>query len=149
MATILSFTHSSPGIPLTLIPDFIVQIEACEHLADALEQIDDPAQYLLLCEKLHACLAQLQPTLFEPIPANLTDSFTADTLPVDFPRFEPDCTDLCRYSMTLTQILAGNGLSSETQRQTEGLLYELISFLAAEMKAPRWLRTADGLQMIM
>ncbi len=28
------------------------------------------------------------------------------------------------------------------------LLYELINYFAAEMEAPRWLRTADGVKFI-
>lgn len=28
------------------------------------------------------------------------------------------------------------------------LLYDLVNYFAAEMKAPRWLRTADGVKFI-
>jgi hypothetical protein len=44
--------------------------------------------------------------------------------------------------------LAGQGFSSETEKFLNWLLYDLINYFAAEMKAPRWIRTADGVKFI-
>lgn len=93
------------------------------------------------------CL-QLQPGLLDSIPTHLIESLTVDTIPADYPRFEPECTELCRYCLALTQTLAGQGITSETGKQLSGLLYDLTNLFAAEMKAPRWLRTAEGLKLL-
>lgn len=78
----------------------------------------------------------------------LVESLTVDTLPATTPRFEPECTELCRYCLAITQTLSGLGFASETEKHLSCLLYELINYFAAEMKAPRWLRTADGVKFI-
>lgn len=103
---------------------------------------------MALCARLNACLTLLQPTLLDPVPPHLIESLTVDTLPANSPRFEPECTELCRYCLALTQTLAGQGFYSEMEKHLSGLLYELISYFAAEMKAPRWLRTSEGVKFI-
>lgn len=60
----------------------------------------------------------------------------------------PECTELCHYCIALTQTLSGLGFASETEKHLSWLLYELINYFAAEMKAPRWLRTAGGVKFI-
>ncbi|VEB00334.1 Uncharacterised protein [Klebsiella pneumoniae] len=46
-------------------------------------------------------------------------------------------------------MLAGQSfLLSEMEKYLSCLLYELIKYFAAEMIAPRWLRTADGVKFI-
>ncbi|MFK56760.1 hypothetical protein EEM01_11575 [Salmonella enterica] len=69
-------------------------------------------------------------------------------LALNSPQFGPECTELCNYCLALTQTLAGQGFSSETEKFLSWLLYDLINYFAAEMKAPRWLRTADGVKFI-
>lgn len=39
-------------------------------------------------------------------------------------------------------------LYSEMEKYLSCLLYELIKYFAAEMIAPRWIRTADGVKFI-
>ena len=48
----------------------------------------------------------------------------------------------------LTQTLAEQGFSSEKEKQLSYLLYDLINYFTAEMKALRWLRTADCVKFI-
>ncbi|ELQ9113221.1 hypothetical protein R3B73_000713, partial [Salmonella enterica] len=48
----------------------------------------------------------------------------------------------------ITQTLSGLGFASETEKYLSWLLYDLINYFVAEMKAPRWLRTADGVKFI-
>ncbi|TKV13659.1 hypothetical protein FDX19_01945, partial [Citrobacter sp. wls619] len=79
----------------------------------------------------------LQPTLLEPVPPHLIESLTVDTLPASPPQFGPECTELCSYCLALTQTLAGQGFSSETEKFLSWLLFDLVSYFAAEMKAPR------------
>lgn len=103
---------------------------------------------MALCGRLNSALAPLQPTLLDPIPPHLVESLTVDTLPVNPPEFGPECTELCSYCLALTQTLAEQGFSSEKEKQLSYLLHDLINYFAAEMKAPRWLRTADGVKFI-
>lgn len=120
----------------------------CEHFAQPLTEDDDPTLKMALCGRLNACLILLQPGLLDPIPAHLIESLTVDTVPADYPRFEPECTRLCGYCLALTETLAGQGFASDAEKQLGWLLYELINLFAEEMKAPRWLRTAEGLKLI-
>ncbi|VEC01336.1 Uncharacterised protein [Cedecea lapagei] len=148
MATTLAQTHPLLAFPFNAAMDFTVYAEHCENFAETLIENDDPALKMALCGRLHACLTLLQPRLLDPIPAHLMKSLTVDTLPASSPRFEPDCTDLCCHCLALTQTLVGQGFSTETEKQLSYLLYDLINYFAAEMKAPRWLRSADGVKFI-
>ncbi len=103
---------------------------------------------MALCGRINACLTLLQPTLLEPVPPHLVESLTVDVVPAESPRFGPECTELCNYCLALTQTLAGQGFSSETEKYLSWLLYDLINYFAAEMTAPRWLRTPDGVKFI-
>ncbi|HCM1976869.1 TPA: hypothetical protein N3A47_002258 [Salmonella enterica subsp. houtenae serovar 47:z36:-] len=55
-------------------------------------------------------------TLLEPVPPHLVESLTVDTLPVSSPHFDPECTELCRYCLALTQTLSVPGFAAETEK---------------------------------
>lgn len=148
MATIPTETHPLLAIPFNNATDFTVLADHCENFAETLIESNDPTLKMALCGRLNACLTLLQPTLSEPIPPHLIESLTVDNLPANSPHFEPECTELRRYCLALTQTLAGQGFYSEMEKHLSGLLYELIHYFAAEMKAPRWLRTADVVRFI-
>ncbi|EJH1735995.1 hypothetical protein NCT62_002588 [Escherichia coli] len=148
MATIPNQTHPLLAIPFNAATDFTVLADHCENFAETLIESNDPTLKMALCGRLNACLMLLQPTLLEPVPPHLVESLTVDTLPVSYPRFEPECTELCHYCIALTQTLSGLGFASETEKHLSWLLYDLINYFAAEMKAPRWLRNADGVKFI-
>lgn len=142
----------SPGellsVSFNAATDFTVLAGHCENFAETLIESNDLTLKMALCGRLNACLSLLQPTLLEPVPPHLIESLTVDALPANSPRFEPECTELCRYCLSLTQMLAGQGFYSEMEKHLSGLLYELINYFAAEMKAPRWLRTSEGVKFI-
>lgn len=138
MATILSFTHSHPGTPFTPVPNFIEQARSCQHIVNTLAESIEPAERQALSHKLYARLAQLQPGLLDPIPECFIDDFTADTFPANPPRFEPDCTDLCRYCMAVSAVLGEHEESGKTKIALRDLLCELTDYFVAEMLAPRW-----------
>ncbi|AKE12422.1 hypothetical protein [Serratia liquefaciens] len=148
MATTPIQTHPLLAVPFNAATDFTVLADRCENFAATLIENDDPTLKMALCGRLNACLTLLQPTLLDPVPPHLIESLTVDTLPASSPRFDPECTELCRYCLALTQTLAGQGFSSETEKYLSWLLYDLINYFAAEMKAPRWIRTADGVKFI-
>ena len=93
-----------------------------------------------------ACLALLRPTLGEPIPPHLIDRFTVDVLPDVLPEFTPDADLLCDYCLALAQVLLGRSLLPETETTLNGLLCDLVWYFADGLKAPRWIRTTDGVQ---
>ncbi|WP_226573250.1 hypothetical protein [Mangrovibacter yixingensis] len=144
MATTTTQTHPLFAIPLSSITDFTELASYCESIADALPEAHDTTLKMALCGRLNTCLTVLQPTLLDPVPEHLVESLTVDTLPADSPQLAPDCTALCSYGMALAQTLMQQGLPPETEQQLTGLLSELINYFAAEMKAPRWLRTEQG-----
>ncbi|TKU00252.1 hypothetical protein FDW89_12575 [Citrobacter sp. wls830] len=148
MATILTQTHPLLAVPFNAATDFTVLAGHCETFAETLIESNDPTLKMALCGRLNACLSLLQPTLLEPVPPHLVESLTVDTLPVSPPRFDPECTELCHYCIALTQTLSGQGFASEAEKYLSWLLYDLINYFAAEMKAPRWLRTAGGVKFI-
>lgn len=148
MATTLTWTHPLLSIPFNADTDFTVLAEHCDKLAVALAECHDPALRMAFCGRLATALALLKPGLRDPIPPHLTDSLTVDTLPTTFPCFAPDADTLCDYCLTLTQLLLCRTLPPQEEEQLNWLLSELVEYFAAEMKAPRWVRTARGVRSI-
>lgn len=148
MATIPTQTHALLSIPFDSITDFTVLAGYCENLADALLQSDDPAQRQAVYERLDLCLAQLRPTLDDAIPPHLIESLTVGDLPLTLPRFEPDADLLCGYSQALARLLKEGMLAPEMESILAGLLFDLVVYFAEELRAPRWIRTADGIKFI-
>lgn len=148
MATTLTQTHPLLVVPFNAATDFTVLASHCETFAETLMESDDPALRLALCGRLAACLSLLRPTLNDPIPPHLIESLTVDFLPATHPRFEPGSELLCGYSLTLAQLLTGRALLPKMERTLTGLLCELVWYFAAELNAPRWLRTADSVKFI-
>ncbi|MCG8156470.1 hypothetical protein JMY81_15185 [Brenneria goodwinii] len=148
MATIPTQTHPLLTVPFSAATDFTVLADHCENFAETLIESDDPSLRLALCGRLAAGLALLKPGLSDPIPPHLIDSLTVDTLPTNSPRFSPDADTLCDYCFTLTQLLLCRMFPPQEEEQLRWLLAELVDYFAAELKAPRWIRTADGVKCI-
>ncbi|EEC0293635.1 hypothetical protein YV76_000970 [Salmonella enterica subsp. enterica] len=148
MATILTPEYDLLSAPLCAATDFTDLAGYCDHVAVTLIECRDPVLKMTLCGRLSASLALLRPTLNEPIPPHLTEYFTVETPPDTFPRFEPGAELLCGYCQTLVQILTERALLPEVEQTLTGLLCELVWYFAADLNAPRWLRTADGMQVI-
>lgn len=127
---------------------FTVLAEHCKQFAETLIESDDPALRLALCGRLVACLSLPRPTLIDPIPPHLVESLTTDTLPASSTHFDPGSELLCDYSLTLAQLLTGRALLPKMEQTLTGLLCELVWCFAAELKAPRWVRTTDGVKFI-
>lgn len=143
----------NPTLPLLSAPfsadtDFNVFAAHFDRLTLALAESDDPALCMAFWERLAAALALLRPGLLDPIPPHLMDSLTVDTRPATFPCFAPDANTLCDYCQTLAQVLLCRTYPPEAEEQLNGLLSELVEYFAAEINAPRWVRTADGVKFI-
>ncbi|EEC0297146.1 hypothetical protein YV76_004658 [Salmonella enterica subsp. enterica] len=148
MATILTHDSDLLSVPFSAATDFTDLADHCDRFAETLIECHDPALKMALYGRLRACLAILSPTLNDPIPPHLVDSLTLDDLPTSFPRFDPDSEQLCKYCLTLLQILTEQAQGSKMEQPLTGLLCELVWFFAAKLKAPRWLRTTDGVVFI-
>ena len=148
MATIPTSTHALLSIPFDSTTDFTVLAGHCANLADALLHSDDAAQRQALCRRLAYCLGQLRPTLDDAIPSHLIESLTVDERPMTSPCFEPDADLLCDYSHALARLLTERTLSAEMEPILTGLLFDLVGYFADDLRAPRWIRTADGVKFI-
>ena len=145
MTTPPNFSHTLFTTPFDHTIDFTELADNCERFVDVLVECDDPAQKMALCGRLSACLALLQPTLLEPVPEYLKASLTVDDLPLDVPVFEPEVDQLGRYCQLLTQMLLARTLSASNERVAGDLLQDLVGFYSDTLKAPRWLRTKEGI----
>ncbi|XBS69570.1 hypothetical protein ABK905_25005 [Acerihabitans sp. KWT182] len=148
MAMILNQTHPLLSITFSPTTDFTELAEYCEQFAETLLESSDPRLRHALCERLGDCLELLHPTLNDPIPPHVMDRLTVDELPLSSPRFAPDADLLCEYCQALVQLFTDRALSPQSEKILTGLLFELVSYFAAELKAPRWIRTADGVKFI-
>ena len=148
MATTLTYECNLLAVPFSATTDFTTLANYCDHFAETLIECHDPALKMALCGRLNTGLALLRPTLGEPIPPHLIDDFITNDLPDVSPGFEPDAESLCDYCLALTQILNSHALLPETETTLTGLLCELVWYFAADLNAPRWIRTTDGVQVI-
>jgi len=146
MATTPTQTHTLDYSPLTLSfdidTDFTVLADYCERFAESLIESAKPGERRVLCYRLAECLELLYSTLNDPIPEHLIESFTVDSLPVQAPTFEPEPEDLCRYCLTLANILNSHNFSAMEEKALTGLLFELTGHFADELRTPRFVRTA-------
>ncbi|WP_293545248.1 hypothetical protein [Pluralibacter sp.] len=148
MATTLNPTHPLLSVPFSADTDFTVLAAHCDKLALALAECDDPVLHMAFCGRLAAALALLKPGLFDPIPPHLMDSLTVGTLPATFPRFAPDANTLCDYCQTLAQLLLCRTFPPQLEDMLNWLLSELVEYFAAEINAPRWIRSTEGVRLI-
>lgn len=138
----LLFTEFDPSL------DFVDVATQCEELAaSALESEHLETQHDLY-QRLHTCLAQLQPTLLDPIPDDRMAEFTVSVLPDCRPAMETESELLCEYCLALSKLLSGQPLSIRVEETLQGLLYELTCFLSDTILAPRWINTPQGVKIL-
>lgn len=148
MATIVNQTDPHMTHHSQAHPEFTDLARDCDEYALLLIDNKDPTERRVICQFLQTSLEKLRPTLNEPIPPHLMDAFTVDTLPETIPRFEPDTDQLCDYCLALSELLNEEALPAAMEKALRGLLCELVWLFAEELKAPRWLRTTDGVKAI-
>lgn len=148
MATTPLFSHSLFTLPFSYATDFTELADNCERFVEGLVECHDPVEKLAICARLSACLALLQPTLTEPVPQHLQASLTVETFPTRFPLFEPEPDQMGRYCQLLTHLLMSKTLSDDMERVAGDLLQDLVGYFADTLKAPRWLKTEDGVRVL-
>lgn len=65
-----------------------------------------------------------------------------------FPLFEPETDQMGRYCQLLTHLLMSKTLSDDMERVAGDLLQDLVGYFADTLKAPRWLKTEDGMMVL-
>ncbi|KKI47665.1 hypothetical protein XK97_08685 [Obesumbacterium proteus] len=50
--------------------------------------------------------------------------------------------------LTLAKLLCKHTFNTDEEKQLTGLLFELVCYFADELRAPRWIRTVDGVKFI-
>jgi len=148
MATTLNQTHPLLSIPFNADTDFTVLADHCHQLAEAQAESLDPALRMALCGRFSAVFALLKPQLNEPIPPEQQARFTVDTLPTRVPQFAPDSDTLGEYCAALAQVLLCRSVPPQREEPLRWLLADLMAYLAEEINAPRWIRTANGISVI-
>lgn len=144
MATTLTPVQTLLTLPFNHATDFTELADNCERFVEVLVESDDPAEKFALCGRLSACLSILKQTLYEPVPEHLRDYLTIDSWPTRLPEFNPETDALCRYCEELAQLTMQNSLTEPQRRVFEDLLFELVGYFSDRLKAPRWMRTAEG-----
>ncbi|MGL4725093.1 MAG: hypothetical protein ACRCWW_11395 [Scandinavium sp.] len=139
------WTHPLMYVEVEPESNFIGAIKHCENLAatalDEENMLTQQALYL----RLHQCLSQLHPVLNDPIPEAQVEQFTASVRPEISPSMDTESDLLCEYCIALSELLSGSPRTLRIDETLQGLLYDLTSFLADIMQAPRWLKTPEGL----
>ncbi len=69
-------------------------------------------------------------------------------VPTRFPLFEPETDQMGRYCQLLTHLLMSKTLSDDMERVAGDLLQDLVGYFADTLKAPRWLKTEDGMMVL-
>ncbi|TCL05811.1 hypothetical protein [Sodalis ligni] len=141
-------TDALLAIPFSAETDFTLLADYSEQFAETLLEVDEPMQRQALYIRLADCLATLLPTMDAPLPPHLVESLTVDELPSPRLGFEPDADLLCEYCLTLARLLTNRAVTPEMEQTLIGLMFELVSYFAGELKAPRWVRTGKGVKLI-
>ena len=126
--------------------DLFQVLDICEHYAEHLLENKNLTERMALCSRLLAGLEVLKSALKTPLPDYLIEKLTLKESEVSI-YYNPMATDsepLREYCVALTIVLLNQQESPEQRQQMTGLLYELITVLAEDLKAPRFIRSLDG-----
>jgi hypothetical protein len=137
-------------IPLGATHDLFQVVDICQRYADELIEVHNHAEYIALCGRLLAGLNVLKVVLKSPLPKHLIEQLTVNENNADEYRnqLSTDSETTCEYCSALTMVLLNQQVTEDQQEHIEELLFELLTMLAEDLKAPRFIRTASGLAMI-
>ncbi|MDW8845085.1 hypothetical protein SD961_04130 [Erwinia sp. MMLR14_017] len=134
-------------MPIGTTMDLFQILDCCQSLVDALIETDDNNNRMALCGRLYAALKVSEVVLKAPLPASLIERLTADVAEAEdyCCPLSADSETLREYCAALTLLLLQHQQPPEQEEQIAGVLYELIGVLNEDLKAPRFVRTTDGL----
>ncbi|MFB5744115.1 hypothetical protein ACE38U_04420 [Cedecea sp. S5-13] len=131
--------------------DLFQVLDICEQYAEHLLENKNQTERMALCGRLLAGLEVLKSTLKAPLPDHLIEKLTLkeSEARICYNPLATDSEPLREYCTALTIVLLNQQEFPEQRQQMIGLLYELITVLAEDLKAPRFVRALDGgLEMI-
>jgi len=136
--------------PLHNALDLFQVLDYCQYFADSLTENDDHTERMALCGHLCAGLELLRVVLKAPLPKHLIERLTVDAGEPDNYRcpLTTDSETLREYCAALTMLLLQGQASIEQEEHITGLLFEMVTVLADDLKAPRFIKTNGGLMMI-
>lgn len=135
---------------LNISMDLFQILDACECFIDALIENGSTLERMALCGRLYAGLEVLKVVLEAPLPPHLIERLTVD-VSQNGGYLSPLSTDsetLRVYCSALTLLLLNQLQSPEQREHITGLLFEMLNVLGDDLRAPRFIRTANGLTMI-
>lgn len=137
-------------MPLGTTMDLFQMLDCCQNLVDALIDTSDNQSRMALCGRLYAALMVLEVLLKAPLPGYLIERLTVEKAEEEGCHcpLPTDSETLRGYCAALTLLLLQRQQMPEQEEQLTGLLYELTGVLNADLRAPRFVRTADGITMI-
>ncbi|HKM96333.1 MAG TPA: hypothetical protein VJY99_06470 [Buttiauxella sp.] len=136
--------------PLGATHDLFQVLEQCQRYVDGLIENDNHVECMALCGRLLAGLDVLKFTLKSPLPEHLIESLTTDiTKPDDYRcPLSTDSETLREYCAALTMLLLNQLESPDQVEKITGILFEMVTLLAEDLRAPRFMRAESGLVMI-
>ena len=136
--------------PLHNALDLFQVLDYCQYFADSLTENDDHTERMALSGRLCAGLELLRVVLKAPLPKHLIERLTVDAAEPDNYRcpLTTDSETLREYCAALTMLLLQGQPSIEQEEHITGLLFEMVTVLADDLKAPRFIKTDAGLMMI-
>ncbi|MCW0312379.1 hypothetical protein [Pantoea ananatis] len=136
--------------PLGTTHDLFQVLDTCVRYVDALVECNDIADRMALCGRLLAALEVLRVLLDQPLPEHLIERLTVDKVDHKACRSggSIDSEEMRQYCSALTLVLLNQQAPADLQKHITGLLFQMVSIMADDLTAPRFLRTESGLMMI-
>ena len=119
-------------------PDFINLAERCELLTQILLDCHTPEQTRPVCRCLSAYLEALRAAMDDAMSElRVLELTTNEPVTEEQGWFVSDSETQCDYCQSVTQSLLKEH-EAEHAETLSGLLHDLVSFMSAELKAPRF-----------
>lgn len=136
--------------PLGTTHDLFQVLDTCVRYVDALVECNDIADRMALCGRLLAALEVFRVLLDQPLPEHLIERLTVDKVDHKACRSggSIDSEEMRQYCSALTLVLLNQQAPADLQKHITGLLFQMVSIMADDLTAPRFLRTESGLMMI-
>lgn len=137
-------------LPVSPSLDLFQILDICQCYVDALIENDSTTERMALCGRLFAGLEVLKVVLDQPLPDYLIERLTVDVAQSDgyISPLTADSTSLCGYCSALTLVLLSQLQPTDQADQITEMLFDMLYVLAEDLKAPRFIRTHEGLALI-
>jgi hypothetical protein len=137
-------------LPVSPALDLFQIMDRCLCYVDALIENDSTTERMALCGRLFAGLEVLKGLLEHPLPDYLIARLTVDEVQYVgcLSPLTADSDTLCGYCSGLTLVLLSQLHPTDLSDQLIEMLFDMLHVLVDDLKAPRFIRTSNGLAMI-